>query len=227
MKAIYPAFFILASLFWSCKQKVAAEPQPKATERVTEAPAKEQMSSIIKELGRFAGIDIPDANAADEMIHFKKINGNGDIETIDMDTYLMLYQLVLKNSSSAEPTIFEIRGNDNAILLMGGKGFGGPIWAKVLVDRSTQEIKKTAFDHRLESDGYGAGITKDGFGNQFSDSKIALKSNTYGLDQTGKKIMEGTRMVDGLSGATVTSGAAVRMVNEGLHKYAVYLNQSE
>ena len=83
MKTIYLAYFIMATLFWGCKQKATAEPQPKASETVTEAPAKAPMSSIIKELGQFAGIDIPDANAADEMIHFKKINGNGDIETID------------------------------------------------------------------------------------------------------------------------------------------------
>ncbi len=227
MKTIYPAFFILISLIWGCKQKATAEPQPKATETVTEAPAKAPMSSIIKELGQFAGIDIPDANAAEEMIHFKKINGDGDIETIDMDTYLKLYQLVLKNSSSAEPTIFEIRGNDNAILMMGAKGFGGPIWAKVLVDRSTQEIKKIEFDHRSESDGYGAGISEMGFAKQFFDAKINVKTNTFGLDQTGKKIISGTQMVDGLSGATATSGAAVGMVNKGLQKYAGYLNRIE
>ncbi|MGB5371420.1 MAG: FMN-binding protein [Flavobacteriaceae bacterium] len=225
MKTIYPAFFILVSLFWSCKQKVAAEPQPKET--VTQAPTQAPMSSIIKELGQFAGIDIPDANVADEMIYFKKINTNGEPENIDMDNYVALYQLLIRNGQGVELPILEIRGSDHAILIMGGKGFGGPIWAHVLVDRATREIKKTEFDHRLESDGYGAGITKPGFGNQFSDTKIALKSNTYGLDQTGQKIMEGSRMVDGLSGATVTSGAAVRMVNEGLHKYAGYLDQSE
>ncbi len=227
MKTIYPAFFILVSLFWGCKQKATAEPQPKATETVTESPAKAPMSSIIKELGQFAGIDIPDANAADEMIHFKQINGNGELETIDSETYLELYQITVKNGNVAALPIFEIRGNDHAILMMGGKGFGGPIWAKVLVDRKTQTVINMAFDHRSESDGYGAGISEIGFAKQFLDAKINIKANTFGLDQTGKKIISGTQMVDGLSGATVTSGAAVNMVNKGLLKYAGYLNRME
>jgi Na+-transporting NADH:ubiquinone oxidoreductase subunit C len=225
MKTHFLALFILATLFLGCKQKAAAEPQPKATEMATEVPAKAPMSSIIKELGRFASIDIPDATAADKMIHFKMISGNGDIETIDMDTYIKLYQLVKKNDKGTELPIFEIRDRDNAILMMGGKGFGGLIWAKVLVDKATQEISKIEFDHRLESDGYGAGMSESRFENQFIGAKVTLKANTYGLDQSGKKIIEGTQLVDGISGATTTSRAAVNMVNEGLVKYAEYLNQ--
>jgi Na+-transporting NADH:ubiquinone oxidoreductase subunit C len=227
MKTIYLALLILATLFWGCKQKVTAEPQPKATERATEAPAKAPMSSIIKELGQFADIDLPDMTVVDEMIHFKKINGNGDIETIDSDSYLALYQNTVKNGNVSELPIFEIRNSDNAILMMGGKGFGGPIWAKVLVDRKARTLTNIEFDHRSESDGYGAGISEAGFAKQFVDAKINVKANTFGLDQTGKKIISGTQMVDGLSGATATSGAAVNMVNNGLIKYAGYLNRME
>jgi Na+-transporting NADH:ubiquinone oxidoreductase subunit C len=183
------------------------------------------MSSIIKELGQFAGLDLPDANAAEEMIHFKKINANGELENIDMDNYVALYQLLIKNGQGAELPIFEIEGSDPAILVTGGKGFGGPIWAKILVDRKTQTVRSMAFDHRSESDGYGAGISEIGFGKQFLEAKINPKANTFGLNQTGKKIMEGAQMVDGISGATTTSRAAVYMVNEGLAKYAGYLNR--
>jgi Na+-transporting NADH:ubiquinone oxidoreductase subunit C len=226
MKTIYWVFFLILSLLWGCKQKESTrEHPPEASEKVTETAVAAPLSAIIKELGQFADLDVPDATAVERLIDFKKINGDGDIKTIDMETYIKLYQLILKNVKGTELPIYEIRDRDRAILMMGGKGFGGPVWAKVLVDKATREISKIEFDHRLESDGYGAGMSESRFENQFIGAKVQVKANTYGLDQTGKKIIEGTQLVDGLSGATTTSSAAVYMVNEGLLKYSGYLNQ--
>ncbi|TFG78325.1 MAG: FMN-binding protein [Flavobacteriales bacterium] len=223
MKTIYQLLFILLTLFWGCKQKATPDQQSKTTDNDTEVAVKAPLPAIIKDLGQFAGLDIPDVTAADQMVHFKKINGIGDIETIDHDTYLKLYQLIIKSGSGAELPIFELRESGNTILLVSGKGFAGPIWAKVLVDLSTQEIIKIEFDHRSESEGYGAGISASSFKNQFMDAKLNVKANTYGLAQTGQILVEGMQVVDGISGATTTSRAAIGMVNAGMQKYAEYL----
>lgn len=69
-----------------------------------------------------------------------------------------------------------------------------------------------------ESEGYGAEINQEAFENQFIGKAIYGDSNSFGLNQAGRTIIEGYTMVDGLSGATITSKAAVEMINNGLLK---------
>jgi Na+-transporting NADH:ubiquinone oxidoreductase subunit C len=96
------------------------------------------------------------------------------------------------------------------------------------VDKTTSEITKVAFDHKAESDEYGAdGITLSSFEDQFIGSKIDWTENTFGLHQSGKTLVDGNTTIDGISGATVTSQAVLKMMNEGLQKYSGYLNQSK
>lgn len=61
--------------------------------------------------------------------------------------------MMSREDANALP-ILEIKNTDNAIPLVQGNGFGGVIWAKVLVDTKSMEIKKIEFDHTAESDGW-------------------------------------------------------------------------
>jgi len=55
---------------------------------------------------------------------------------------------MMKRQNTTSWPIFEIRNTDTAILPVGGIGFWGAIWAKVLMDRRTLEIKKLNLDLR-------------------------------------------------------------------------------
>ena len=104
-----------------------------------------------------------------------------------------------------------------------GKGFGGPIWAMLLIDAKTLEILKIKFSHKAESEGYGAGIVRTSFQNQFKGKIVKISSaNTFGLQGHGE---ETYYPIDGISGATVTNMAVVNMLNEGLKGYAEYFAQ--
>lgn len=94
-----------------------------------------------------------------------------------------------------------------------------------LVDKKSNQILDIAFDHLAESEGYGAEINQEAFENQFIGKAIYGDSNSFGLNQAGRTIIEGYTIVDGLSGATITSKAAVEMINNGLLKYRNYNQQ--
>jgi Na+-transporting NADH:ubiquinone oxidoreductase subunit C len=215
-------YLILVALLCNCKEKVETL-KPKVEETKKEPKANPEVPAIIKELANFSDMGLSGSTDVNHLIEFKEVNQNGAIETIDQSAYLKLYSAQMKPQNSLVLPIFEIKDTNYAILMVKGTGFGGPIWAKVLVDRTTREIKKIEFGHKAESEGYGAGITNTSFKRQFTGAKIDLDKKSFGLSQSGKQVFPGETMIDGISGATATSSAAIAMVNEGLQKYRTYL----
>ena len=134
------------------------------------------------------------------------------------------YEALIRSGTAQDFPIFEIQNTQNVVLTVAGKGYGGIIWGKFLVDRNTLEIYKAAFEHKAESEGYGAGISLSAFENQFAGATVHLEENTFGLDQGGKTVVPGKHPIDGVSGATVSSMAVADMANSGLKKYKNYFN---
>jgi Na+-transporting NADH:ubiquinone oxidoreductase subunit C len=215
-------YLILVALLCNCKEKVETL-KPMVEEAKQGAKANSEDLSIIKELANFADTGLSGSEDVNPLLEFKEVTENGTIETIDRATFLKLYKAQLQPQESPVLPIFEIKNTNNAVIMVKGNGFGGPIWAKVLVDRTTREIKKIEFDHKAESEGYGAGITNTSFKKQFMGARINLDAKSFGLNQSGRPLLPGDTMIDGISGATATSSAAVAMLNEGLQKYRKYL----
>ncbi|MCJ7465942.1 MAG: FMN-binding protein [Maribacter sp.] len=214
---------ILVCALCACKENVDTS-KPRIEEAKQEAKERFDVAAIIKELATFADTSLTESEDGNQLIEFKEDTESGAIQTIDMQAYLKLYKAQMQSQETQSLPIFEIKNTNKAVLMVKGNGFGGPIWAKVLVDRTTREIKKIEFGHKVESEGYGAGITNTSFKSQFTGVKIDFEKNSFGLRQSGKKLMAGNTIIDGISGATATSTAAVTMVNEGLQKYRNYLN---
>lgn len=212
---------MLVFLIWNCKQK------PNSTQPKVEKPKQltediRQLSPVIIELVEFMDRTHADTTDINKLIHFKGIDENGVIETIDSDRYVKLYKEQMNSQQVGVLPIFELRNTNKTVLMVNGKGYAGSIWAKILVDKTTQEIEKIEFGHKAESEGYGAAFTQTSFENQFVGAKINFESNTFTVNQGGRHI---DSMIDVISGATETSEAAVKMVNEGLQKYRGYLSQ--
>ena len=213
---------ILVLIIWNCKEN-----QEKAKTKVEgskkEMVAVVEMPKIIKELAQFAEPTFSDDANIDELMIFKEIDANGTVASINMQRALDLYKAMTISEPAAAMPIFEIKNTDTSILPLQGKGFGGAIWAKVLVGNKTLEIKKIAFEHKAESEDYGAVFTQDPFENQFVGAKINLDENSFILKNNTKQRMVNGTMIDGISGATMTSNGAIDMVNLGLKKYKEYL----
>lgn len=213
---------VLATILASCKQKT----EKVESVQVSQEPAPVySLPKAIKEIAQFANVTVTDSTDANAVFSFKAVDSIGIVAEISMDEALLLYKTTIESNKDVALPIFEFTGTQNSVLIVSEKGFGGKIWGKVLVDRTTSEITKVEFGHKAESDEYGAdGITLPSFEDQFIETKINWTGNTFGLDQSGKTLLKGNTTIDGISGATVTSQAVLRMMNEGLQKYSHYLN---
>lgn len=213
---------MLVPLIWNCKQNPDT-PKPKVEESIQETVAVAELPTIIMELAKFAESRFSDATNIDVLINFKTIDANGTVSSIDKEKAVDLYKAMTKPAQTSAMPIFEVQNTDTSILPIQGKGFGGAIWANVLVDNKTLEIKKVAFEHKAESDDYGAAMTQTSFEDQFVGTKINLESKTFSLQKAVEKAVDDGLNIDGISGATMTSQGVVDMMNEGLRKYRNYL----
>ena len=212
---------LIVSLLWNCKQKPskAKEEAPIPNEKPVQS-----LSPIISELAKFADLTVLDTLDAIQFIDFKQIDENHAVTTIDMNQAVVLYRKMTKREQVTSLPIFEIKDSDTAILFVQGVGFGGAIWATILVDKSTLGIKKIEFDHKAESEGYGAAMTQSSFEDKFVGTKIDLEKNTFTLQKNMESRIDDGTKIDGISGATMTNQGVIEMVNEGLKKYKGYLN---
>ena len=216
----------LVPLMWNCKQNPDTE-KPKVEESKQETVVVTKLPTIIKELAKFAEPTFSDSTDIGELMTFKELDASGTVTSITMEKAVDLYKAMTKTGQASTMPIFEIQNTDNSILSVQGKGFGGVIWATVLVDRKTLEIKKVAFEHKAESNDYGAAMTQTSFENQFIGTKINLEQNTFSLKKAAEKAVDGGQIIDGISGSTVTSKGAVDMMNEGIKSYLNYLRPED
>lgn len=223
MKTVLTFVLLVGVMLCGCKEKPDAKPKAEKPEQ--EIIIEKPVSPVLVELAKFTDLVISDAITANELFIFKEIDDNGVVEMVDENEAISLYKKMMKRDAVKSWVIFEIENTDTAILFVQGLGFGGPIWASVLVNTKTLEIKKIAFEHKAESDGYGAAMTQTSFENQFVGTKIDFEKNTFTLERNIKKRIDDGTFIDGISGATMTSEGAIEMVNEGLRKYKGYLNR--
>lgn len=211
------AIGILLLLFWNCKEK----PIPKVANQKLEMVKSN--SATLKELAKFANLDITDSTDISTIMVFKEIDENGTVIDSDPKKVEQLIKALSSTAPMKNLAVIQILNTDLAVIALKGKGFAGPIWAKLLVNRTTGEIQKIQFDHVAESEGYGASITRTSFEEQFIGLIIESEENSLSLIQSGQLIIKGKYKIDGLAGATTTSKGVVDMLNRELLKYSNYL----
>lgn len=203
----------------SCKDK----PQPDKEVPAPEVEAIKSLPPEYKEIAAFMDLEVADSTQIETILNFKALMGKDSVIPSDASQNLRYYKNIMKNGTASSFPIFEMKDTNFTLILFKGKGYVGAIWAKVLIDKATGKTIKVRFGHKMESEGYGSGIVSSSFGDQFSDKQLLFEDNTFGLIQNGKEVIKGASMVDGVSGATITSSAVVEMLNEGLKNYEKYL----
>lgn len=111
------------------------------------------------------------------------------------------------------------------VLPMVGKGLWGPIWGYAAVADDFNTIKGATFDHKGETPGLGAEISKEAFGKQFIGKKIFDED----MEFASVKVVKGgadpsdEHGVDAISGGTITSNGVSEMLHRTFKAYEPYL----
>lgn len=111
-----------------------------------------------------------------------------------------------------------------------GFGLWDAIWGYISVKEDINTVGGAIFDHKGETAGLGAEITKDWFQDSFKDEKILdTEGNLVGIrvvkGYTGGNNKD-DHAVDGISGSTLTANGVQNMLEERLKHYIPYFQEN-
>ncbi|MDR2414135.1 MAG: NADH:ubiquinone reductase (Na(+)-transporting) subunit C [Odoribacteraceae bacterium] len=119
--------------------------------------------------------------------------------------------------------IARVNGETKYILPVRGAGLWGPLWGYISLNEDKNTIFGAVFDHKGETPGLGAEITRDDFQSRF-DGKTLFDGETLvsiRVEKGGKAT--GTHEVDAISGGTITSKGVEAMLKNSLTSYEPFL----
>ena len=119
------------------------------------------------------------------------------------------------------------------IIELRGVGLWDAIWGYISLKSDFNTINGVSFDHKGETAGLGAEITKDWFKDSFIDEKVFNKEGQL----VGITVLKGNNdpsnsdkddhEVDAISGSTITGDGVTDMIKERLNNYLPYLEKLE
>ncbi len=116
-------------------------------------------------------------------------------------------------------------GEEKIIIPLRGAGLWGPIWGYISLNNDKKTVYGATFDHKGETPGLGAEISKDFFQIPFKGKSIYDDSGEF----TSIAVVKGggtennSHAVDAISGGTITSKGVSAMLEECLLGYDKYL----
>ena len=126
--------------------------------------------------------------------------------------------------------VAEINSEKYYIIELRGTGLWDAIWGYISLKSDFNTVNGVSFDHKGETAGLGAEITKDWFKESFKDEKIfdsdgelvgitVLKGNN-----DPNNIDKDDHEVDAISGSTITGDGVTDMIYERVNNYLPYLS---
>ena len=119
------------------------------------------------------------------------------------------------------------------IIELRGVGLWDAIWGYISLKADFNTINGVSFDHKGETAGLGAEITKDWFKESFIDEKVFNKDGQL----VGITVLKGNNdpsnsdkddhEVDAISGSTITGDGVTDMIKERLNNYLPYIEKLE
>ena len=126
--------------------------------------------------------------------------------------------------------VAEINSEKYYIIELRGTGLWDAIWGYISLKSDFNTVNGVSFDHKGETAGLGAEITKDWFKESFKDEKIF---NSEG-ELVGITVLKGNNdpnnidkddhEVDAISGSTITGDGVTDMIYERVSNYLPYLS---
>ena len=119
------------------------------------------------------------------------------------------------------------------IIELRGVGLWDAIWGYISLKADFNTVNGVSFDHKGETAGLGAEITKDWFKESFIDEKVFNKDGQL----VGITVLKGNNdpsnsdkddhEVDAISGSTITGDGVTDMIKERLNNYLPYIEKLE
>ncbi len=116
-------------------------------------------------------------------------------------------------------------GEEKIIIPLRGTGLWGPIWGYISLNGDKKTVFGATFDHKGETPGLGAEISKDFFQTPFKGKTIYSETGDF----TSIEVVKGggtennPHAVDAISGGTITSKGVSAMLEDCLKGYDKYL----
>ena len=196
----------------------------KQTTTKEESPTEEQLTSMyMRDIGHFIDTTYTDSTDLSSIVDFKYLDINKKINDCSLEKSTELYSKIIHSDSCTEFPIFEVKNSNISVLVIGQKSQWATIWAIYLVDRNLKTIKKVDIYYKAEVPGLGVGISSTEFEDQFINLPIQISGHSFGLKQDEKIIIQGGNIIDGISGATLSSTAIIEVSNK-LELFNDYLN---
>jgi Na+-transporting NADH:ubiquinone oxidoreductase subunit C len=174
-----------------------------------------------------------DASTAEDLYkkhigdHTKVINMNG--EEVDGEAFIIdMSKEVRKEPADRNYPLYICQlenGEEKIIIPLRGTGLWGPIWGYISLNSDKKTVYGATFDHKGETPGLGAEISKEPFQIPFKGKTIFDGSGTF----TSIAVLKGgiaagnPHAVDAISGGTITSNGVDAMLKECLKGYEKYL----
>lgn len=125
--------------------------------------------------------------------------------------------------------VAKVDGKQYYIIPLRGFGLWDAIWGYISIEDDINTVKGAVFDHKGETAGLGAEITKDWFQANFKGKKIFTKDG----ELVGVSVIKGyasddpnaPHEVDAISGATITGNGVTNMIAERLKHYIPYFKK--
>ena len=126
--------------------------------------------------------------------------------------------------------VAEINTEKYYIIELRGTGLWDAIWGYISLKSDFNTVNGVSFDHKGETAGLGAEITKDWFKESFKDEKIFNSEGEF----VGITVLKGNNdpnnidkddhEVDAISGSTITGDGVTDMIYERVNNYLPYLS---
>ncbi len=178
---------------------------------------------------------ISDANTAEELYE-KHIGSNTKVINIEGEEIkgnafdVDMAKEVRKDPKDRNYPLYICKldnGEEKLIIPLRGKGLWGPVWGYVSLNKDKTTVFGATFDHKGETPGLGAEISKPEFQDPFVGKTIFDQSGTFTSIAVlkGGKAEGNDHAVDAISGGTITSNGVSAMLKECLKGYRTYLKK--
>lgn len=130
------------------------------------------------------------------------------------------------NTSARRYPYFQYSNNGETkyVVAMAGNGLWGPVWAFFALNEDQNTISNVVFDHKSETPGLGAEITKPFFIKKFTEypKQIVDENGNYKSVAIVKGGDPKTKHeIDAIAGATITSKGVSNMLKESFMPYMI------
>lgn len=173
----------------------------------------------------------------DELALESKLNSyaffEGESHQLKGDINLTNSKTIIRKGSPKILPYWKINGSEKIILIMSGNGLWDRIGGYILVNKNSNIIENIVFNHKSETPGLGAEISKRSFEEKFIGLKLN-QTHTFLIKKVSHRNTPNNEHpndledinvypIEGLSGASITTSGVQDMLNKTIENYSELL----